>query len=57
MKILYKRNTNGSIQQWQVEVVVDNYRTISGRKDGTLVVSALTQCKPKNTGKANFYLY
>lgn len=52
-KTLYKRNTNGSIQQWQIEVVVDNYRTISGRKDGALTISALTACKPRNIGKIN----
>jgi DNA ligase-1 len=51
---LYKRNTNGSIQQWRVEVVVDAYRTISGKYGSdALVISALTKCKPKNIGKAN----
>ena len=51
---LYKRNTNGSIQQWRVEVVVDAYRTISGKYNSDAqVVSALTVCKGKNLGKAN----
>ena len=50
---LYKRNVDGSVQQWTIEVKANSYRTISGRKDGQLVTSAWTVCKGKNQGKAN----
>jgi hypothetical protein len=33
-KILYQRNSNGSVQQWQIFVEGDKYWTISGKKDG-----------------------
>lgn len=52
-KILYQRNSNGSVQQWQIFVEGDQYYTISGKKDGKLVESAKTNSKPKNVGKAN----
>ena len=53
MITLYKRNVDGSTQQWTVEVKENLYRTISGRKDGKLITSAWTACKGKNIGKAN----
>lgn len=53
MNKLYKRNTDGSIQQWQIIVEDDKFYTISGRLDGALVQSAPTQCQAKNIGKVN----
>lgn len=52
-KTLYKRNTNGSIQQWSIITFGDKYETTSGRQFGVLTTSAPTQCKPRNNGKAN----
>jgi len=51
--ILYSRNTNGSVQQWQIEVDGSRYRTSSGKKDGAIVVTAWTDCEAKNVGKKN----
>lgn len=50
---LYKRNIDGSTQQWEVEVEGRKFRTIAGRKDGKLVTSEWTICMGKNPGKAN----
>lgn len=51
--VLYKRNTNGKIQTWQVEVQGNAYRTISGQKEGKKTTSKWTECKAKNIGKVN----
>lgn len=51
--ILYKRNTNGSIQQWQMEIDGDRYRSHSGQMNGAIVSSEWTTAKPKNVGRAN----
>jgi DNA ligase-1 len=54
-KTLYKRNTNGSVQQWQIHQNGSAYYTISGKyQDGAkLITSADTQCTGKNLTKAN----
>lgn len=52
-KTLYKTTTVGKVQQWQVEVDGNKFRTISGQKDGKLVTSNWTVCTGKNIGKAN----
>jgi DNA ligase-1 len=51
--VLYKRNTNGSIQRWHMEVEGSRYRSISGQVDGALVTSAWTQAEGKNIGRSN----
>lgn len=51
--ILYKKNTNGTINQWEIVAKDDYFFTISGHKDGKLVESKPTHCESKNTGKAN----
>lgn len=52
--ILYKRNTDGSIQQWQIFLTGDSYYTVSGKKDSERqVTSAPTRAIAKNIGKAN----
>lgn len=53
MKTLYKRNTDGSTQEWTIEVDGNKYRTISGRHNGALVTSEWTTVSGKNVGKAN----
>ena len=50
---LYKLTTAGAIQQWQIVVDGDKYRTISGQKDGKKIQNKWTVCKPKNVGRAN----
>lgn len=53
LPILYKRNTTGSIQQWQIFVENDTYYTEAGQVDGTITISSPTACKSKNSDKAN----
>ena len=50
---LYKRNTNGSINQWQIVVNGDAFYSIEGLKGGALTESKPTKCTPKNVGRAN----
>src|SRR5690606_1337482 len=50
---LYKRTSTGSIQQWEIEIEENRFRTISGKLDGKLVVSNWTECYGKNIGKKN----
>lgn len=50
---LYKRNSDGSVQVWQVEVSGDSYRTIYGRDKGAKIISEWTKCEPKNVGRKN----
>ena len=50
---LYKRNSNGGIQQWAVQFEGGKYRTISGQLGGILTESKWTRVGPKNVGKAN----
>ncbi len=50
---LYKRDTEGKIQQWTIEVEGSKYRTIHGDYGGKLVSDAWTTAKTKNAGRAN----
>jgi len=50
---LYKRTSDGSIQQWQQEVDGSKYRTVSGQVDGKLVATEWRSAFPKNVGKKN----
>jgi len=50
---LFQRNTNGSVQEWQIFVSGNSFYTVSGKKDGKLVESSPTTCEGKNIGKAN----
>lgn len=52
-KPLYKRTSTGAIQQWQIEVVGDQYRTISGQVGGKLTTSNWKTAKAKNVGRSN----
>jgi DNA ligase-1 len=51
--VLFKRNSNGSTNQWQVVVKDDSFFTIEGIVDGQLTESKPTICTGKNIGKAN----
>lgn len=48
---LYKRNSNGSIQQWTVYYENDRYWTVYGQVNGKLVTTEPTIVTPKNVGK------
>lgn len=52
--ILYKRNTNGTVQQWKITAQDELFWTISGKVGGKLVMSLPTLCKSKNKGKSNY---
>lgn len=45
---LFKKNTNGSIQSWEIYYNEDSYWTISGQVDGKKVESKPTLVKPKS---------
>lgn len=51
--MLYKRNKTGSIQTWDIEVLDNRFRTISGQLDGAKVTSEWTTCQGKNVGQSN----
>jgi DNA ligase-1 len=48
---LYKLTSTGAIQEWTIVQDGDQYYTVSGQKDGKMVTSKPTICKPKNVGK------
>jgi len=52
-KTLYKRNTNGAINQWQIIVENNTYFTREGLLNGKLTDSTPTIAYGKNTGKKN----
>lgn len=50
---LYKRDENGNVRTWTIEMVAGSYRTISGVEGGKQVTSKWTVCEPKNIGRLN----
>jgi DNA ligase 1 len=50
---LFSRTTDGSIQEWSIEIEGSKFRTISGKQDGKLVISKWTDVLGKNAGRAN----
>lgn len=50
---LYKRNVNGSVNQWTMIIDDDGYYTEYGQMGGKLIVSDKVFVKPKNIGKKN----
>jgi len=50
---IYKTTSTGAIQQWNIEIDGNKYRTVSGQKDGKKTTSEWTTCQGKNIGKAN----
>lgn len=53
MTTLYKRDTKGNVRSWVTEVEDDQWRTLSGIHNGTLVTSGWRKSDAKNVGKAN----
>ena len=53
LPILYKRTSSGAIQQWEIIVYKNTFRTIYGQVGGQLVYNKGTICKGKNIGKKN----
>ncbi len=52
-KTIYKRNTNGSINQWKITVNNDSYYTNEGILNGKITQSKNTMVKGKNIGRSN----
>ena len=52
-QILYKKNSKGKIQQWEIVTEGGTFYTIEGFVDGKLTTSEPTICEGKNVGKAN----
>jgi len=50
---LYSRNSDGSIQTWEIQVDEGKHRVISGKIDGQKVTSDWTLCEGKNVGRSN----
>jgi DNA ligase-1 len=50
---LYKRRSDGGVQEWEIEVSSGRFRVTSGIKDGSLVTSEWTICEGKNLGRSN----
>lgn len=50
---LYSRNSNESIQTWEIIVNGNQYHVLTGQLDGKIVESIPTVCSGKNLGKAN----
>ena len=50
---LYKRNSNGKLQQWRIDVVSTGYTTTEGLVGGKLTTSAIHTVEEKNPGKKN----
>jgi ATP-dependent DNA ligase len=53
LPILYKRNINGSIQQWRIVVKQDSFYSEEGLVDGKLTSAVPTIVEGKNLGRAN----
>jgi hypothetical protein len=53
LPLLYARNSNGSVQQWQMVVDGDSYYSIEGLVDGKQTQNSPTVAKIKNADKAN----
>jgi DNA ligase-1 len=50
---IFKRTTNGAIQQWQITVRGNTYFVTEGLVGGKLTISLPTLCHGKNVGKMN----
>lgn len=55
MKIpmLYSRSATGAIQQWEIELNGNKFRTHAGQMGGAITTSEWTVCDGKNTGRTN----
>lgn len=52
-KSLYKKDLNGNVRIWTIEVEGNRYRTISGILDGAKVTSEWSYAYGKNEGRSN----
>lgn len=50
---LFKYSTTGALQEWEIEVERNQYRTHSGQVGGAITTTEWTTCVGKNTGKKN----
>lgn len=51
--LLYKCDSTGKIRTYQIQIVGDKYKMITGTKDGKKVESKWTVCTAKNVGRSN----
>ena len=50
---LYKKRSDGDIQEWSIEIVKNTFRVTSGKSDGKKAVNKWTHCNGKNKGRSN----
>jgi DNA ligase-1 len=50
---LYKKRSDGDIQEWSIEIVKNAFRVTSGKSDGKKAVNEWTHCNGKNKGRSN----
>lgn len=53
LKTLYKRNANGTINQWTIIIDGDSYYSEYGQVGGAIVKTVPTKAYPKNEGRSN----
>jgi DNA ligase-1 len=53
MDKIYKITATGKVQEWEIEVAGNSYRTITGQQDGKKITNEWTVCEGKNIGKSN----
>jgi len=50
---LYKVDSKGKVRTFEIEVIDDKYRTITGTDDGKKITTEWTTAKPMNVGRSN----
>ena len=50
---LYKRRSDGKVQEWTMQIDGDRYRTVAGIHNGSLVPAKWTTAVSKNVGRSN----
>ena len=53
LKKIFKKASTGKIVEWEIEIVENKYRTITGQKNGKKIINQWTVCEGKNLGKTN----
>jgi DNA ligase-1 len=50
---LFSRTSSGAIQEWDIEIDGNKYRTVYGQTDGKKITTEWTVAQPTNVGRAN----
>lgn len=53
LSMLFSRTSTGDIQQWQIEIEGNKFRTHSGKVGGKIVIAKWTITEGKNIGRSN----